>query len=42
MKDRITTAINAVDRDMLRRVWEEFSYRLGVVRAAGGDHIEHL
>lgn len=42
MKDRITAAINTVDRDILRRVWEEFSYRLDVVRAAGGGHIEHL
>jgi hypothetical protein len=34
--------MNSVDRDMLQRVWEEFSYRLEVVRAAGGGHIEHL
>jgi hypothetical protein len=34
--------INSVDRDMLQRVWEEFSYRLDVVHAAGGGHIEHL
>jgi hypothetical protein len=27
---------------MLQRVWEEFSYRLDVVRAAGGGHIEHF
>ena len=42
MKDRITAAINTVDYDMLRRVWEEFSYLLDDVRAAGGAHIEHL
>jgi hypothetical protein len=27
---------------MLQRVWEEFSYRLDVVRAAGGGHIERV
>ena len=42
MKDRITAAINPVDRDMMRRVWEEFSYRFDVVRAASGDHIKHV
>ena len=41
MKDR-TAAINTTDRDMLRHVWDEFSYRLDVVRATGGGHIEHL
>ena len=41
-KDRITATINTVDRDILRRVWEESSYRLDAVRAAGGGHIEHL
>ena len=42
MKDRITAAINAVNGDMLRHVWEKFSYRLGVVCAVDGGHIEHL
>jgi hypothetical protein len=28
-------------RDMLQRVWEEFSYHLDV-RAAGGGHIERV
>ena len=42
LKDRITAAINTVDGDILKRVWEEFSYWLDVVRAAGGGHIEHL
>ena len=42
MKDRITVTINTVNRDMLRCVWDEFSYRLDVVRAADGGHIEHL
>ena len=42
IKDRTTAAINTIDGDMPRRVWEEFSYRLDVVRAAGGGHIKHL
>ena len=32
MKDRITAAINTVNRDLLRRVREEFSHRLDAVR----------
>ena len=42
MKDRKTAAINSVDHDVLSRIWEELSYRLNVVRAAGGGHIQHL
>ena len=42
LKHRITTAINSIDPDVLQRVWEEFSYRIDVVRAAKGGHIEHL
>ena len=42
MKDRITAGINTVERDILRRVWEEFSYWLDVVRAADCGRIEHL
>ena len=41
-KDRITIAINTVDRNMLKYVWDVFSYRLDVVRAASGDYIRHL
>ena len=39
MKDGTTAVINTVDRDMLRRVWVEFSYRLDVVLAADGGLI---
>jgi hypothetical protein len=42
LTERITHVINSVDRDMLQHVWEEFSYRLDVVRSAGDGHIEHL
>jgi len=31
-----------VTEDTLRRVWDEFSYRTNVVRAAGGGHIQYL
>ena len=42
LTDRITAAVTSVTEDTLRRVWDEFSYRVDVVRAAGGGHIEHL
>ena len=42
MKDRRTTAMNTVDRDMLRRIWEEFSHWLDAFRAASGGHNKHL
>ena len=41
MKDRITAAFNTVDRDMLRRVSEEFSYWYNV-RADDDGPVEHL
>jgi len=42
LKNHITTTVNSVTQDILLRVWNEFSYRLDVTRAAGGEHIEHL
>ena len=36
LKNHITTAVNSVTQDILLRVWNEFSYRLDVTRAAGG------
>ena len=42
MKDQITNAVNPVNRNMLRHIREELSYRLDVVRAAGGGNIEPL
>jgi len=35
-------SVKSVTEDTLRRVWDEFSYSVDVVRAAGGGHIEHL
>jgi len=40
-KNRITTAVNLVTQDLLR-VWNEFSYRLDVTRAARGGNAERL
>ena len=42
LTNRITAGIKSVTDDTLRRVWDEFSYRVDVVRAAGEGHIEHL
>jgi len=42
LTNRITAAVKSVREDTLRRFWDEFSYRVDVVRAAGGGHIEHL
>ena len=42
LTNRITAAINSVTEDTFRRVWDELSYRVDVVRAAGGGHTEHL
>ena len=41
LTNRITAAVKSVTEDTLRRVRDEFSYRVDV-RAAGGGHIEHL
>jgi hypothetical protein len=32
----------AVDRDVLKRVWNEMDYRIDVCRITKGGHIEHL
>jgi hypothetical protein len=42
LKNRITAAVTSVEEDSPRSVWDEFNYRLDVVRAAGGGQIEHL
>ena len=34
LRNRITAAVKSVTEDTLRRVWDEFSYRVDVVRAA--------
>jgi hypothetical protein len=42
LTNRITAAVKSVTEDTFRRVWDEFSFRVDDVRAAGGWHIEHL
>ena len=42
LTNRITAAVKSVTEDTLRSVRDEFSYRVNVVRAAGGGQIEHL
>lgn len=42
LKHRLPTTVNLVDCDLLIRLWEEFSYRIDVVCAAGGEHTEHF
>ena len=42
MKQRITTALETVTKDMLQRVWHELEYRLDVCKVTGGAHIDHL
>ena len=38
LKSRITAAVNSLDEDTLRSVWDKFNYHLDVVRAADGGH----
>ena len=42
MKQRITSALETVTKDMIQRVWHELEYRLYVCRVTSGAHIEHL
>jgi hypothetical protein len=40
LKNHTTTAVNSVTQDILLLVWDEFSYRLDVIRAAGGGTLD--
>jgi hypothetical protein len=40
LKQRITEAIATTDEGMLQRTWQEIEYRLDVLRATNGAHIE--
>lgn len=42
LKIRITTVVEAVDTDMLSKVWDEFEYRIDNCRHPQGGHIEHF
>ena len=41
LTNRITVAVNSVTEDTFTRFRDELSYRVNVVRAAGGGHTEH-
>ena len=40
LKARITTAIASVDAEVLPASWREINYRLGILRASKGAHVE--
>ena len=40
LKQRITDALATIDEAMLQRTWQEIDYRLDVLRATNGAHIE--
>lgn len=42
LKNRITTAVESITTKMLAEVWNEFDYRLNVIRVTKGAHVEHL
>ena len=42
LRERIVEAIQAIDVDMLQRVWMEMEYRLDILRATNGAHVELL
>jgi hypothetical protein len=42
LRNRITTAVALVNRDMLTRVWNEMNYRIDVCCISKDGYIEHL
>ena len=40
LKQRIPKAMTTIDEAMLQRTWQEIEYRLDVLRATNGAHIE--
>ena len=40
LKERITAAVEAIDEEMLKRMWTEIEYRLDILRATNGAHLE--
>ena len=39
-KQRISNTIATIDEAMLQRTWQEIKYRLDVLRATNGAHVE--
>jgi hypothetical protein len=42
LRQRIVEAVAAIDRQILKRVWQELDYRIDICRVTRGGHIEHL
>ena len=42
LKQRITTAVASVDKDVLRSVWTELDYHIDICRVTKRSHVEHL
>lgn len=40
LKERITDAIAIIDEAMLERTWMEIEYRIDVLRAKNGAHVD--
>jgi hypothetical protein len=40
LRDRIRDVIASVTPDMLDRTWQEIEYRLDIIRATSGSHVE--
>ena len=40
LKERINTAVETIDEEMLKRTWTEIEYHLDVLHATNGAHIE--
>ena len=40
LKQKISNSIATIDEAMLQRTWQEIKYRLDVIRATNGGHIE--
>ena len=40
LKQRISNAIATIDEAMLQQTWQEIEYRLDVLRATNGAHVE--
>lgn len=42
LKERISAAVQTIDRTVLQNAWNELDYRLDLCRVTKGAHIEHL
>ena len=42
LQDRIRAAVETIDGNMLKGVWQELDFRIDICRVTKGAHIEHL